>query len=48
MRKDIRNDCEITLCEDEYEVLHELRETIVNSLELLEVLREEPHMILMS
>jgi len=42
MRKDIRNDCEITLCEDEYEILHELRETVMNSSELLEALHGEP------
>jgi len=42
MRKDVRNDCEITLCEDEYEILHELRETVMNSSELLEALHGEP------
>jgi len=41
MRKDIRSDCEITLCENEYEILHELRETVMNSSELLEALHGE-------
>jgi len=41
MRKDVRNDCEITLCEDEYEILHEVREIVMNSSKLLEVLHRE-------
>jgi len=41
MRKDVRNDCEIALYEDEYEILHELRETVMNSSELLEALHGE-------
>jgi len=42
MRKDIRNDCEIALYKDEYEILHKPRETVMNSSELLEALRGEP------
>ena len=42
MRKDIRSNRGIALCEDEYEILHELRETVMNSSELLEALYGEP------
>ena len=42
MRKDVRNNCWIALFEDEYEILHEMRETVMNSSELLEALHGEP------
>ena len=32
---------EIALCEDEYEILHEVREIVMNSSKLLEVLHRE-------
>ena len=42
MRKDVRNDCDIALCEDEYGIPHESREIVTNSSELLEALHGEP------
>jgi len=42
MRKNMCSDCKITLCEDEYEILHKLRGTVMNSSELLEALHGEP------
>jgi len=42
MRKNMCSDCKIALCEDEYGILHEMRETVMNYSELLEALHREP------